>query len=183
MPSKKLRLMRPQIVLCLLLLPTFISCEQKEPECYEPISILTRNQFVSKQLIHIDSIVDDSIHIDTIILSYTDTTFNAPAMFSLDMPANIISYGSRNNSVIGVPFEPTRSHMRYVLQYDTAVATYDTLEYFYTSKDHFISNACGYTSVFRIDSIHFTKNLLDSIAILKREIVSGNDRQVLFYFF
>jgi len=171
------------ILLYSLIFMGFSSCEKGEPECYEPVSILTRNQFVLKQIVHYDSIYQDTIHIDTSVVSFKDTGLAAPAMFSLDMPQNIISYGGRNSTMIGIPFEPNIPSMRYVIQFDTTTAVYDTITYYYKTSNHFISNACGFTNYFHIDSIHITKNILDSSVLQKKDIVSGNDIQVLLYFF
>lgn len=161
----------------------FLSCEKGGPECYEPVSILVRNQFVRKQILEIDSLINDTTLLDTTIISYRDTGLKAPAMFSLDMPQNIIVNGSKNATYLGIPLEPGLPSMRYVLQFDTAVAAFDTITYYYQTKNHFISNACGYTNNFHIDSIRISRFALDSFAVLKPDIVSGNEKQILLYFF
>lgn len=166
-----------------LLLFSAVSCEKSGPECYEPISILTRNAFVIKQIQRIDTFLNDSTQLDTTIISYRDTALSSPVMFSIGLPPNIIVYGSKNATQIGVPLKPNTGSIQYVLQYDTALAVYDTFTYFYQTKNHFISNACGYTNNFYIDSIQWSSHVVDSVAILKREIVSGNDKQILLYFF
>lgn len=172
-------------ILCIFALGIF-SCEKSGPECYVPVNIITRNKFVVKQIIRYDSTRNEdsiTIQVDTTVVSYKDTGLKAPAMFTIDMPQNIISYGGKNASVLGVPLEPQIPSLRYVLQFDTAVASYDTISYFYKTKNYFISNACGYTNSFYIDSIHITKNTLDSIGIINHKIESGNDIQVLLYLF
>lgn len=174
------------IIILYLSIIGIYSCEKSKPECYVPVNILTRNEFVVKQAIHYDSTRTEdsiSIQVDTTVISYRDTGFKAPTMKSIDMPQNLIIYGGANASVIGVPLEPQRQSLSYVIQYDTAVASFDTITYYYKTNNYFISNACGFTNSFYIDSIHITKNTLDSFGLIKPNIVTGNDRQVLLYFF
>ena len=181
MSSKRLLL----LVLCLSMIVVY-SCEKNEPECYVPVNILTRNRFVVKEEIRYDSTRNEDsiiIQVDTTVVSFRDTGLKAPAMYTIDLPRNLISFGGNNASVIGIPLEPEIPKLRYVLQYDTAVASFDTITYFYKTKNFFISNACGFTNTFYIDSIHITKNTLDSIALVKPNIISGNDVQVLLYLF
>lgn len=161
----------------------FIACNKSEPECYEPTTVILRNQFVKKEWIQIDSLINDTTLLDTTIVSYRDTAMPAPTMYSLYMSKNLQVIGDKNSSVLGIPLEGTQQTMTYVLQYDTAVAFYDTITYYYQTKLYFISNDCGYTHNYILDSISTTKNGIDSAAIIQKEVKLGNENHVFLYFF
>ncbi len=76
--------------------------------------------------------------------------------------------------------------MRYRLVFDTSqVNTADTVTFYYTSSVHFISNSCGYTNYYNLDSVHSTKNVLDSISVVNPAVTNNQTLQakhVLLYF-
>ncbi|SRR5690554_671431 len=173
-------------ILTFLIIPiavfVFQSCEKDEPDCYEPISILTRNGFVIKEVVEIDSVRDD-ILVDTTIITYRDTGLLQPIIYSIDLDPNVIIYGEEGVTMMGVPLDPRREQLSFVLQADTLEDIRDTLTYFYQSSNHFISNACGFTNYFLLDSVRSTFHSLDSIALISNEVTSGNERHLLLYFF
>lgn len=64
------------------------------------------------------------------------------------------------------PFHPEANSSTYVLQYGSAQAGQsDTLSFYYTSKPWFASEACGVVTYFYVDSISYTRNLIDSVAV------------------
>lgn len=159
------------------------ACEKKEPDCFEPTTVLTRIAFTVKDSIHVDSLID-SVYVDTTFVQYKDTFFKSPTLISIGMPQNIIIFGSQYNNYIGAPLNPGSGHIRYALIYDTTQVVSDTLTYFYHSSVHFISNACGFTNFYHIDSVQATKHLLDSFSINKRDITdNASDRHVTLYFY
>lgn len=159
------------------------SCEKKEPDCFEPNLVLTRIAFTSKDSIHVDSLID-SVYVDTTFVQYKDTFFKSPVLISIGMPQNIMIFGSQYNNFIGAPFNPDYGHIKYALIYDTTQAASDTISYFYHSSVHFISNACGFTNFYHIDSVQATKHILDSVAINKRDVTdNASDRHVTLYFY
>lgn len=159
------------------------ACEKEEPDCFEPNLVLTRLAFIARDSIYVDSLID-SVYVDTTIVRYRDTFFKSPVLISLDMPQNIMIYGSQYNNYIGAPLNPDSGSIRYALLYDTTSATSDTLTYFYHSSIHFISNACGFTHYFHIDSIWATRHLIDSVALKIADVTDkASDRHVNLYFF
>lgn len=105
-------------------------------------------------------------------------------MVSLNMPQNLIVYGAPVNNYVGFPFNPDSGRILYALQYDSTRALRDTLTYFYHSSVHFISNACGFTHFYHIDSMEATRHLIDSFAINERDVTDkASDRHVTLYFF
>lgn len=49
----------------------------------------------------------------------------------------------------------------------------DTLVFYHRRNLHFISNACGYTYYFDLDSVHSTKNNIDSLRIMNPEVTNN----------
>ena len=66
-----------------------------------------------------------------------------------------------------VPLSPQADSCRYVLQSDTAAAAplLDTLTFYYSRQPQFLSNACGYTYFFKLDTVTSTGNALDSVRL------------------
>jgi hypothetical protein len=167
----------------MLLLFTLAACEKGEPDCYQSNSVMAYLQFKSKDSVHIDSLRNDTL-IDTIIISYPDTTLKAPMLMSLDQPKTFLAYGNINLPYMGIPLNPETDSIRYALQYDTATADYDTITYYYQTTTHFISNNCGFTNYFSLDSIHVTQHFVDSFALIKNEVTSeASNRNIYLYFF
>ncbi|HTN39441.1 MAG TPA: DUF6452 family protein [Arachidicoccus sp.] len=159
------------------------ACEKEKPDCYQSNSVMAYLQFKSKDTIHIDSLRNDTL-IDTLIVSYRDTSLATPLLKSLDQPKTFLSYGNITISYLGVPLNPGTDSIRYALQYDTTIADYDTITYYYQTTTHFISNNCGFTNYFFIDSIHVTGNFIDSFALVKNEVTSeASTRNIYLYFF
>lgn len=70
-------------------------------------------------------------------------------------------------STWAIPLSPQADSCRYVLFSDTttgAVAP-DTLTFRYTRRTQFLSNACGYTYFFTLDTVVSTTNAFDSLRL------------------
>jgi hypothetical protein len=171
------------LLLLLLLMMAMIACEPSTPECYEPNSVRLNAGFIVRR----DTIVVvDSISFrDSTIIQYSDSFMRSPLMLSLDTDSIYGVIGTPNGtSTLGIALNPNTDSMRYLVQFDTALAHFDTITFFYKPSIHFISNNCGYTHYFNIDSVHVTKNYLDSAAIQRSQVTNeANIRHVLFYFF
>lgn len=167
-----------------------ISCEKDEPECYQPVNVTAISAFVVRDSVRkIDTLPTSTpgniITRDTYYISFRDSPLINPGMYTLDVTPAYRIVGDESESVLPTPLNPGKDSMRYRILFDTAVsANADTLTFFYTSSVHFISNNCGYTNYFNIDSVHITKNVLDSVAVFKREVTSDQStRNILLYFF
>jgi len=58
----------------------------------------------------------------------------------------------------------------------------DTLKIDYDSQYHFISKPCGYAYYYSIKSVSFTRNRIDNVLIIDREI-NFNDKENLRTFY
>ena len=75
--------------------------------------------------------------------------------------------GFVGSSKWAVPLSPQADSCRYVLQSDTAagLTVLDTLTFRYSRRTQFLSNACGYTYFFTLDTVITTTNALDSVRL------------------
>ena len=65
---------------------------------------------------------------------------------------------------------------RWILRPDSAFANQDTLTFYYQRQLYFLSNACGYTYYYFIDSVRTTRNAIDSVRLNRSDIT--NDANV-----
>lgn len=162
------------ICLCLM-----ASCNPDTQECYVPKSVTVQVGFVIiDTVIGKDSLLRDSIYVRT-----ADTALNYPSLLSIGVDSVIKFQGAFRVSQLPVMLNPATPSISYRFQPDSTQAAYDTLRFYYTPKYHFISNACGYTYYYNIDSVSTTKHLLDASAVKNREVTeSAQNRHVEFYF-
>jgi hypothetical protein len=79
-----------------------------------------------------------------------------------------------------VPLSPQADSCRYVLEADTAgaVPALDTLTFRYSRRTQFLSNACGYTYFFTLDTVTSTTNVLDSVRLTgTRDVTNEADAE------
>ncbi len=176
-------------LLCLLFLTVCYSCQSSEPECYEPVEVKANSSFVIKNVVDTGYYVitnpgsPDSTWVDTTLVSYRDSFFNAIAMVALDVDVQLGVLGVRT-SILGVPLNPFTDSQRYQILLDTAdLSLADTITFFYHTEEHFISNNCGYTHYFHIDSARTTFNFMDSVVLSKKEVTNDNSVRNLFLYF
>ncbi len=160
-----------------------ISCETTQ-ECYQPTTVTVKAAFVVKNT-YDSLIVTDTSARDTTIISHYDTFMAAPYFQSLGLDSTVGILGAKGTSLMPLPLNPDAGNIRYLVVPDTAdFSVIDTLTIFYTPQVHFISNSCGYTYYYNIDSVHNATALFDSVALANREVTTlGNVRHILLYFF
>ena len=71
------------------------------------------------------------------------------------------------SSTWAVPLSPQADSCRYILLSDTSAGATlpDTLTFRYSRRTQFLSNACGYTYFFTLDTVTSTTNTLDSVRL------------------
>src|SRR5690606_18644482 len=129
-------------------------------------------------------IVTDTSARDTTIISHYDTQMVAPYFRSLNVDSVVSIIGVRGTVVMPLPLNPDASFIQYLVVHDTAsMNVNDTLTIYYTPQVHFISNSCGYTYFYQIDSLQTATNLFDSTSLVDRAVTTkGNVRNILLYF-
>jgi hypothetical protein len=82
-----------------------------------------------------------------------------------------------------ISLSSTADSCSWIFKADSALATYDTLNFYYRRQLKFLSNACGYTNFYTIDSVHTTKSTgIDSVIITNPSVTNDvNTRQLKIY--
>lgn len=159
-----------------------VSCETDGPDCYEPINVSVKSVFVIRDSVTVPISTDTSLR-DTTYITAKDTILLAPRLTALDQTSVFYQVTGSAVSVLGVALDPAKDSMRYRIQTDTLAAASDTITFYYKPSLFFISNNCGYTNYFTLDSIRITKNFFDSAVISNINVTKeGNTRNVLLYF-
>jgi hypothetical protein len=60
----------------------------------------------------------------------------------------------------------------WVIRPDSATAVEDTFTIYYQRQLRFLSNSCGYTNFYNLDSLHYTRHALDSARINRADVTS-----------
>ena len=92
---------------------------------------------------------------------------------------------ARNVSSMYLPFRSDADTTRYVIRYDLLPSTIynDTLTFIYRRYPYFISGDCGVVFNYTVDSFSYTKNMLDSAALVVPEVTNSEVETVqLFYY-
>jgi hypothetical protein len=139
---------------CLLILCAvcLVACEQERDPCLQPKTVPMR--VVARQP---DS---DTTTIDTLLPGAV--WIGIDSMFAIGFP--------ENSSAFSLLLSPLADSSRYALQPDSAIASFDTLTFYYRRKLQFLSNACGFTYFFSLDSIHATAHNIDSFKINNADV-------------
>jgi len=168
----------------LVLIVAFLSCETSGPECYEPVNVQARSVFVYADSIDTVYTVEtdtNSYLVDTTIFRSGDLFPLASSFEVIDVDSHIVVNGYGTSSV-GVPLNALADSVRYRYRVDTGSTLYDTLTFYYNSLVHFISNSCGYTYYFTLNSVRSTNNFTDSAVLSDVNVNNqGQSRHVLRY--
>ncbi|RQO31305.1 hypothetical protein DBR32_04905 [Taibaiella sp. KBW10] len=133
---------------------------------------------------YIDTVIGkDILQRDSIYIRTGDTTLNYPSMLSVNEDSVIKFLGGFKATQMAVMFNPEKPVITYRFQPDSTVNQYDTIRLYYKPSYHFISNACGYTYYYKLDSVRTTKHLLDSAFVNVADVTqSAQDKHVKLYF-
>lgn len=160
------------------------SCETDGPECYEPVNITLKSAFVRRDSFSTTVGTDTSIR-DTTYIVAEDSFLLSPRFTALDIEPlfyQVTGASTNATNIMGVALDPARDSMRFSIKTDTASNLVDTVTFFYTTSLFFISNNCGYTNYFNLDSLRITKNVFDSAQISVRSVTKdGSARNILLF--
>ncbi|MBL7692768.1 MAG: hypothetical protein JNM41_14340 [Flavipsychrobacter sp.] len=148
----KYRLM-PVVILCGL----FFSCTQERQPCLTPKTAILKMKSVRKA-------TDDKV---------LDTAFNAAVFFPM---SPFVSTGTFFAKASGftLSLSPLSDTCQWRFAPDTAAGVlYDTLTFVYRRQLTFVSNACGYSHFFELDTVFSTHHTVDSASILNRSVTNN----------
>lgn len=93
---------------------------------------------------------------------------------------------AHNISSFKLPFRNDIDTTRYVIRFDMkALASpqyNDTLTFVYRRHPYFISGDCGVVFNYYIDNMHYTRNLLDSVALVAQEVNNIEQETIRLYY-
>lgn len=176
--------MRSFIIISFTSILLFFSCKKEDPTCYEPTTVTASVKYIQRTIDKIDTVIGSYL-LDTFYLYLNDTIL--PYL-------NAVNLETDTMGIIGIPnsgnflfyLNPNEASTSYALRYDTVGVFHDTITLYHHSYPVFISNACGYTHYFEIDSLHYTSEYVDSIFIVNKQVSleqANNAKTAYFYFF
>lgn len=143
----------------LLLLAFFPACNSAERgPCLEPK--VSKLQLVCKRY-------------DTAAAVFADTLLVNANLYSPDIDsAQYWYWGVKKINQFQLILSPLKDSLRWVLQPDSAIGIKDTFSFIYTSRLHFLSNACGFTHQYTLLSVATTHHQVDSISIIEPSVTN-----------
>lgn len=163
------------IIVAILLLS---SCNKNIQECFVPRSVSTKVFFkVLDTLVKID---DNGFVTRTIVTR--DTTLNRPKLISLGQDTNITFQGERGIGSMYLFLNADTTSIQYTFQRSEDVTITDTLTIDYEPYTQFISNACGYTFVYKLKALRSTKLRIKDAFIEEPEVtLSAQAKNIIIY--
>ena len=110
-----------------------------------------------------------------------DTSLPALVLYGLGRRDSLLSDGAPAQQ-IAVPLNPAADSSRFFIQPDSSSAAADTLTVLYRPDRHFVSAGCGFTYYYAIDSIRYTRHLIDSAALLATQVNASHATQITLYY-
>lgn len=163
------------IIIAILLLS---SCNKNIQECFVPRSVSTKVFFrVLDTLIK----VDDNGFI-TRTIQIRDTALNRPSLSSLGQDTNITFKGERGIKDMYLFLNADTTSIQYVFQRSEDATITDTLTIDYDPYTQFISNACGYTFVYKLKTVSSTKRYIEKAFIEDPDVtLSAQAKNIIIY--
>lgn len=102
--------------------------------------------FSARGMIDYDSLLYDSANVSSISLPFSSSSNSSSFILAFSIPDTL--FVSDSGSIDTIPF---------------AYYEYDTISFHYSNNLIFISQACGFTYHFHVDSFKSTRNIIDTI--------------------
>lgn len=114
-----------------------------------------------------------------------DSALTTPILVALDAPLtpNAFIYTTRTSKLL-FTLNGNSDSTRWIIQPDSTVtAPRDTLTFYYAHQLQFLSNACGYTYFYFLNSLSTTRHAIDSVFITNQAVTStANVEHVKIYY-
>ncbi len=149
-----------------LLLPAlafWVSCSQQRQLCLTP-----KTASLTMEMMHKAN--------DTTTL-FTDTALPSAVFIPLtDNPAKRNAFVYTRGSSFAVSLSPDTTMCMWLFATDTVSyqsKTIDTITFYYARQLQFLSNACGYTYFYTLDSVHTSHLMIDSLHIINTSVTNN----------
>lgn len=100
-------------------------------------------------------------------------------------PGDSALYGaSESLSEIYLPFRSTQTSTAYLLSYelDSVTTVTDRIAFTYSAEPQFVSEECGAMYFYRINSLSYTTNIIDSVRIVDSLVTNTNLQRIEIFF-
>lgn len=122
--------------------------------------------------------------------AYVKATFYLSSSSKATAPDSITLYGEgRDGSLIYskalkikqalMPLDASTDNCTLVLKIN---GVKDTITFTYASYDHFLSKECGYTFYHTIEPPAFTRNIIDTVTVIKNTITTLSEENIRIYY-
>lgn len=154
------------------------ACNKNIQECYVPRSVSAKVFFRV-----LDTLVtEDANGFITRKIQIRDTTLNRPSLFSLGQDSNITFQGERGISNMYLFLNADTTSIQYVFKRSEDVSVTDTLTIGYDPYTQFISNACGYTFNYKLNTISSTLLSIKEVFIEDPDVtLSAQAKNIIIY--
>ncbi len=100
-------------------------------------------------------------------------------LYPMVLPDSILYNWTRNVNTIRLPLSPMTDSTDFVVHFNETV---DTIRVFYQRQLYFVSDECGFSMSFKLDSLKHSYNRIDSIKIKQPNILPVNEEHIRLYF-
>ena len=137
----------------------WLACTQERSPCLTP---------------KIASLSIESLHklTDTATV-FTDTALPAAVFAPITNTKNNTGTIYTLQSTFTISLSPDSTVCQWLFTTDSLKNPFDTLTFYYQRKLQFISNACGLTYFYNLDSLHTTHNIIDSAHIINASVTNN----------
>jgi len=148
------------VILLALCSVSWVACTQQRQPCLTP---------------KIASLIMETIHFKTDTSTvFVDTALPSGLFIPLtNIGIDSIKYPLGSTFTLSLSPDTTICQWRFTSDTLNAVAYYDTFTFYYQRKLQFLSNACGYTDFYSIDSVHTTHHIVDSLHIINTSVTNN----------
>jgi hypothetical protein len=105
--------------------------------------------------------------------SFTDTALPAAVFIPLAKVDSNVGTIFPLQSIFTISLSPDTNFCRWAFTTDSFRNEFDTLSFYYQRDLQFISNACGFTYFYTLDSVHTTHNNIDSLFITNTSVTNN----------
>ena len=149
----------------LLIGSAFMACTQERQPCLTP-------KIASLNLRFVHFAADSAIALN----SFSDTGLPKAIFTAMTDSGNRSVIYTSPSAYFTISLSPVADSCKWLVLADSAslltAASFDTMSFYYKRKLQFLSNTCGYTDFYAIDSVHTTKNHVDSVIITNTTVTN-----------
>ena len=147
-------MIRTAVILLLLTALVWLSCTQQRQPCLDPVRA---------------SMILQMVHFKTDTSTKTiDTSLPSPVFYPVSLQQNDTSFFGAG-STFTLSLSPDTGFCQWLFTTVKGGAM-DTLSFYYKRKLEFLSNACGFTYFYSLDSVLSTHKIVDSARVLNATV-------------